>query len=346
MNVLVSDIGNAVIKGKTASKEIAYPHALRELTETEYQNVIVRAGKAGAPDDYCRVNGKPYVLGPAAERFGVVARRSGAARYTPDYYGVFVAATLARLYDKSVEVAVFGSHPPSDVRYRDDLLQAACNTWTVEIGGMEKVFDVTYANSFDEPAGGLFNVILAQDGQHYQRSDINGGRALVIDIGGHTTDWLAVNAGGEIDYSLQESTALGILGVLRDFERSLRANHSDTFKRVSGALPPDRVRNAIRTGMYQGGGYDLDCQLEANEATNILINRISDTYQTTANGGADYDSIILTGGGAALLHDRLLPVLAHSRVVLADDPATIHLANVRGGLKYWRLLEALNLLDL
>lgn len=43
---------------------------------------------------------------------------------------------------------------------------------------------MSYANTFDELVGGLMNVILTEDGQHYQHTNINGGRALVIDIGG------------------------------------------------------------------------------------------------------------------------------------------------------------------
>jgi hypothetical protein len=40
----------------------------------------------------------------------------------------------------------------------------------------------------------------------------------------------------------------------------------------------------------------------------------------------------------------LLPLLAHDHVVPADDADSIHLANVRGGLKLWRLYEMLELL--
>jgi len=39
-NVCVIDAGNAIIKGKTAGGEVAYPHALKELTETEYQKIL------------------------------------------------------------------------------------------------------------------------------------------------------------------------------------------------------------------------------------------------------------------------------------------------------------------
>ena len=49
------------------------------------------------------------------------------------------------------------------------------------------------------------NVLLTDDGQHYLHSDIHNGHALVIDIGGFTTDWIEVNPGGEVDYSIAKS---------------------------------------------------------------------------------------------------------------------------------------------
>ena len=71
---------------------------------------------------------------------------------------------------------------------------------------------------------------------------------------------------------------------------------------------------------------------------------IAATYQDIAGGALPWDTLILTGGGSAMLHDRLLPILEHEHVILADRAESIHLANVRGGLKLWRLYEALQLL--
>ncbi len=343
MNVMILDAGNSIIKSKTATRETAFPHALKTLTETEYEQILLRAGRSGPSQDYLRVNGIPYVVGESAERHGTLTRRSGASRYRPDYYGVFVAAALARLYERGGEVALFGSHPPGDVAFRDELMRAALGHWHIEVGGKEHAFKITYANTFDEPAGGLMNVILAEDGQHYKRTDLNGGRALVIDVGGRTTDWLAVKPGGEVDYSLAESTPIGIQEVVTSFERSFRANHRDAV-RDTPTLPPDRVRHAIRSGVFVGGGRTYDCENEAAEATSVLLNRIADTYQHVAGGALPWDSIILTGGGSAMLYDRLLSLLGHDHVILADEAESIHLANVRGGLKLWRLYEALELL--
>ncbi len=151
MSVMILDAGNSIIKAKIAQREggeIAFPHALQPLTESEYSAVLSRAGKKNPPPDYVRVNGQPYVVGESAERHGVITQRNGAARYNQEYYGVFAAVALARLYSHSREVMIFGSHPPSDVKFRKDSLESLIGGWTIEIVGTEKTLRIVYANTF------------------------------------------------------------------------------------------------------------------------------------------------------------------------------------------------------
>lgn len=337
-SILVLDAGNALIKAKRGDgREDEFPHALYRVPQSEFRDIEARNADR-VPEGYAVVSGVPYAYGKQAERYSP-EKSHGAERYRDDYYGVFVALALARLFSKSADVSLFGSHAPGDVVYRDDLMRAAAHAWPVRIGDRELTFNVNYANTFDEPQGGLMNVILADDGQHYKHSDINGGRALVIDVGGKTTDYLAVNPGGEVDYSLHLSTQMGILDVIDQFERSFRANNKTLLKSID-ELPADRVRDAIATGVFKGAGREYDCQAEVNEATETLIGMIRTAYRDKAGGPIPWDSIILTGGGSAMLYERLLSVLAHDHVLLADEPAKIHLANVRGGLKLYKLMDA------
>ncbi len=309
MSVLVLDAGNSIIKAKIARRdggEIAFRHALRQLTESEYQRILARAKSGNGAQDYMKINGTPYAVGESAERHGVLVQRSGTARYTQDYYGVLAAAALMRLYGRGREVAIFGSHPPGDVGFRDDLMQAVIGEWQIETAQGNANFQVVYANTFDEPVGGLMNVLLTEDGQHYQHAHIGDGRSLVIDIGGFTTDFLAVNPGGEVDYSLAQSVLLGIQSVIADFEESFRSNNLEAVKDTS-VLPPDRVRQAIATGVFNGGGHRFNCSADVEEATSLFLNRFADSYQRLAGGSLSWDTIILTGGGSALLYSRLKP---------------------------------------
>ena len=131
------------------------------------------------------------------------------------------------------------------------MMKSVIGEWSVEMEGRERCFRVGYANTFDEPVGGLMNVLLADDGQHYRHSDIQDGHALVIDISSFTTDWIAVNPGGEVDYSLARSVTVGIQNVVDDFEVSFRVNNLKAVKDTP-VLSLDRVRRAIATGVFDG----------------------------------------------------------------------------------------------
>ena len=136
MSVMVLDAGNSIIKAKIARREngeIAFPHAMEQLTETEFEKITKRVGLYNHSTDYLRINGKPYVIGESAERHGLITRRSGTSRYTRDYYGVLAAAALGRLYNRSMEVSLFGSHPPGDVKFREDLMESVVGDWYIEV---------------------------------------------------------------------------------------------------------------------------------------------------------------------------------------------------------------------
>jgi hypothetical protein len=166
---MILDAGNSIIKAKIGRRgrgEIAFPHVFKPLTEVEYSSIVSRSGKQSSLQDYIRINGQPYVVGESAERHSVHTQRTGSSRYTRDYYGIFTAAVLGRFYERGTEVSIFGSHPPGDAVYRDDLMKSVIGDWTVEVDGRERRFQVTYANTFDEPVGGLMNVLLTEDGQH------------------------------------------------------------------------------------------------------------------------------------------------------------------------------------
>ena len=62
MSVLVLDAGNSVIKAKIARRErgeLAFPHAIKPLTEVEYTSILSRSGKQSSLHDYVRINGRP-----------------------------------------------------------------------------------------------------------------------------------------------------------------------------------------------------------------------------------------------------------------------------------------------
>jgi len=97
MSVMVLDAGNSIIKAKIARREngeIAFPHAMKRLTESEYEKIANRAGRKNQSTDNLRINEQPFVVGKCTERHGVHTQRTGSARYILDYYGIFAATVL------------------------------------------------------------------------------------------------------------------------------------------------------------------------------------------------------------------------------------------------------------
>ncbi len=339
-NVIVYDSGNGLWKAKTAGREKAIRHAIMPLSETDYVKVL-KDSRGVPPEGYIRVNGVPYAFGVIAEKRGA-KKRSGSARYTKDYYGVSLAVMLSLVYDApnaGGDVIAFCSYAPGDSDYENDLVEAAVGTYHIEVGRSEKAFRVIEASSFAEPVGGLMNVMLRQDGKGAQ-NDLMGGDTLVIDIGEYTTDHVSVDENGIIDGEIHLSEKIGIRKVMDTFERSIYSTYADELKN-SPEIPAHRFRKAMRTGVFEAAGRGYDCANLAREAASNVLEQIRNTYQNLAKGAARWDSIVLTGGGSAMLYDRLRDeVLEHGRVFIADnDLEAVHLANVRGGMKLYRFYE-------
>jgi hypothetical protein len=333
------DIGHGLFKARRDSGgECCIPHAIAAISEGQYLDTIQSYGPNQIPLDYMVINGQAYVVGESAERFGIAARRTGAERYRPDYYGVGAMSVLTRLYHHgSFEVELFCSHPPQHVGYTDSLRQSVLGRWDVTAGGRDYHINVVYCDTFDEPTGGLMNVLLNEQGNRYQNGSILRAKVLVIDIGAGTTDFIVVTA-GDIDYGTAQTHALGIHNVVEYFERAFRSRYKNQVKGTL-TLDPAKVRAAIIDGVFYGGGLELDCAIEAEQARNILVNRIGNILQSVYGGGFNYDAILLTGGGSALLYNHLLQVIDNQNIIPAEDLETLHFANVRGGIKLWRLYE-------
>lgn len=345
MNIVVLDAGNAIIKAKNASSEIKFPHAIKPLTDTEWDSGT--RGGGGASEDYIRVNGTAYLVGLSAERKTLRKStfKTGAARYTRGYYGVFLAVTLSRLYSKSMrDIFLFGSHAPGDWMYRDALMKSALGEWHVEVCGKERTFAVEEADTFDEPNGGASNMLYTDDGTRVQNLPMKKGTTLMIDIGGHTTDFMVIHPGGEIDNDESESLpGVGINAVLDALRDALKRRYPSVFQDLN-VFSMSKLRDALRTGQYDAGGYGmLDCVDMADEASAPLLNSIGNKYQQYG-GTAQFNFIGLTGGGGGSQEQRLRRLLEHPRILLADKPEQIELANVRGGWKLFKVYQAAGIL--
>lgn len=337
---LVIDFGHSIWKAKSATgSELEMPHAIVEISEAQYNNVYARS-KENMPNDVLKVNGKCFAVGKSAEMLGSVQRFKGAERYKPEYYGVGAMAIINAMYGANqIDIEVFASHPPQDIQYADLIVDSlfAFDEWKIENGNNTKRINVTYASTFDEITGGFMNVMLTEDGARYQRPELKQGKIIGIDIGGGTTDFSEV-VDGEMVEITTHSERIGIMNVIDTFLIQFRNRYKEET-RASENLDASKVRKAIVTGQFSGRGKVFECFEEASQARNQLLNRINQVFQARYGGAFNYDAILLTGGGSALMFEALDHAFQHDNIILADDVNSLHFANVRGGLKLWRLYD-------
>jgi hypothetical protein len=334
--VAVIDGGNSEFKGKNATREAHFRHALYEMTENEYSHLMARTPKGHA--DVFRVNGTPYAVGRLAEDKGFRERRYGSDRYVETYYGVFAAIMLFKLYERSTNnILILATHPPKDVIYRRNIEFAAKGKWTVEGQGETRSYSVRDVHKADEPVAGVMNLIINAGGRTYKHSELKQGSTLVIDVGGYTVDAVALED-GQVDYTSALSEVGGIIDVETRFLSEFRSNHAELL-RSTNTFNSERVRKALTTGEFSLGGLGVrDCLQEVHIATSGVLTVIRDMY-TRYGGIAQNDQIVLTGGGCGLLEKRIYDVLQHPRTLLADDAKDLRFANVRGG---YRMMEVYN----
>lgn len=344
----ISDSGRAGVKTANNSPgghEDHFIHAFAQITEQEYKR---ETGRSGAQtDDYFRVNGIPYVIGMKALRKGFTLQL-GQNRYNENYYGVLAAISMARGFRRSTyNVFWVGTHAPEDVDYADDLLYAVIKPrpWTVEWRGEIYEFGVVDGTTIDEPLAGYYNSILRKDGRAFSRKDIERGTTIMVDAGGQTTDIGVIDPGGEIDYSTFRSQDVGVLKAVDEFGRDFRTDNRQLLKGME--IDRNELHTALRTGVLNLRGLNpqgtsgFDVKSQADMVRRELANEVINFYDRYG-GAALYDTLILTGGGAALLETELREGVRHNNIVLADKSAAeLHMANARGALKWYLMHEML-----
>lgn len=340
MPEIVFDFGNA--RGKWFYPRVNeyedFRHAVAPLDESDWRKIV---GRGKPPKGVVKVNGLPYAIGDVARRYVIPDRPTGAARYNQTYYGPPLAFAMSEAFQKTMSsVTLIATHAPQDIDYARNLIQAAKGEWCVVSRFGENIFVVKEVYTLDEPIGGYSHYVLTEKGDEKKKNQLREGMTLVVDVGGHTVDVAKIDPGGELDTLSLKSRRAGVIKMTEDFETYLRSNNPTMFQDV-GDLDIRRVEDAIMTGVYRFGKVPINCLDEARAVINSLVNDIGQVM-TGAGGVANFDHILLTGGGSALVFDALQAANQRGEFVLAEpDRSLMKYANVFGGAKLAAMLQRL-----
>lgn len=334
---IIFDFGNARGKWFVPKKNLYgdFLHAVYQLTSDQWSKAV---GRGRPPKGYLKVNGVPYAVGDAARMYVLRERPKGAARYNELYYGAGAALAMAEGIGKSCKVQMWCSHAPQDADYAADIVAIMRKKWVIESATGVMEFEVESVNTFDEPLGGAAHFSFNEDGTERKINPLSGKRGLIVDVGGHSCDRAVIEA-GRIDPLSVDSVIIGTLEAVTRFEKALKSRYKREFQSTTTNLDIQRVEAALVKGFYQFGNKELDCKDEAKAALSTLVNDVIQVIKD-AGGAANFDVILLTGGGAALIYDLLVESFPQITFLMAEKTrALMKYANVFGGAKIATLVR-------
>jgi hypothetical protein len=173
-----------------------------------------------------------------------------------------------------------------------------------------------------QPFGSLFDAILGPDGQIVDE-DLAQGRLAVIDVGTYTTDYVLVDrlryverGSGTLATAMSKAYQLVGRSILDTYGLELRMHQVD---------------RAVREGRVTVFGEERTVDWLAGPVLDALAQEVLAEAGTLWGDGRDLKAVLVTGGGAMALGERIRRRYAHARVL--PDAA---LANVNGFFKYGR----------
>jgi plasmid segregation protein ParM len=177
-----------------------------------------------------------------------------------------------------------------------------------------------------QPFGSLFDAILGPGGQIVDQ-DLAQGRVGVIDVGTYTTDYVLVDrlryverGSGTLASAMSRAYQLIGRSLLDTFGLDLRLHQVD---------------RAVRDGQVTVFGEERNIDWLVDPVLDALSQEVLAEAGTLWGDGRDLKAVLVTGGGAMALGERIRRRYAHARVL--PDAA---MANVNGfhkyGLRKWR----------
>jgi plasmid segregation protein ParM len=183
-----------------------------------------------------------------------------------------------------------------------------------------QTFVVSECRVIPQPFGTLLGVSLDDWGK-IADTDLANGMIGVIDIGGKSTNILAVEQLAEISRKTA-SVNVGGWDVIRVVKAQILERYPELDLRDHQVVEAVSKRELKYFGRFEKVGGMVE------EALTPLTEQIIAQATQLWNGGANMDTVLITGGGALLLGERLQSYFRHAKVVA--DPI---FANAVG---YWK----------
>lgn len=298
----------------------------------------VRAGGEQTESAKIQFGEKQWVVGELAYDLSALAyERTTYARYGTEEWYALIAALLARLFKKSGTVNLTFSLPVAQLRVgkHHEIKEWLAGEWRVYDYEQDRELtfsiDPTQIDMVIEGFGALAYTCLSDTGRSFTNREAAAGRTVVFDFGGFTLDILTFNALSLGQYN--DSITTGLINVRNAVNKGLKVRYG------RGDVPGDVLDEVIRTGKYRhAGGQPESVQDIVDTAMVGLMKDALRAWNEELRGGADIDTVIISGGGGPVIGPLLKPQLGHSNVHIIPV-GEAHLANAIGALRHKRFKQ-------
>lgn len=329
MEIIAIDIGFGFTKATNGNRTLVFKSILGESTEIQFKGGVL--GEV-SPDEniHVEVDGSSYFVGEMAER------QSNVRSFTLDqsqFFGniakVLALSAAARLTTTYMPIGLVTGLPIGYYReYKDSLaklLQGDHKVVLTSPNGQreEKVIKISNVRVIPQPFGSLFNLMLNDLGELGDKRYVRE-KTGVIDIGFKTADFTVAD---RMRYSERGSrtTDTGISKAFGVIAGKLREKSNVNVELY-------RLYDAVEQGVIKIRGKEYDLKELREQVFGQLAKTIASEVDRLWADDWDIDTIVLTGGGGAVLGKHLQPLI-EGKVVAVDPSADARFNNVQG---YWK----------
>lgn len=314
------DIGYSAVKAITGNRRATFPSLVgtpdqARFSLTESESIIL--------NHPTRVQ---VGAGAARQSRHIKRREDRAWIESSEWYALFLAAISELTPASGVSITLVTGLPVSFYGDKEKLQGILTGEHTFERqGGNRQTVNITECRVVPQPFGALLAECLSKSGAIVREP----GNVGVIDAGGKTTNLLSVHGFEEI----ARETASVSAGAW-DVARAVGGYLADNCPNLG--LRDVDLMNAVKERRTSYYGELVDLSAIIDEQLDAMAEQVIAEASQLWNGGAGLDYILVTGGGALLLGDRLKAHFrtGHARVVV--DPVW---ANAEGFYRLAQYLE-------
>lgn len=322
-----ADIGFHTAKGACGDTETIFPSYVTKFAQS-------RNAMNGRHAISIKSESGHFLVGDQALRLGQGARQEsaqwiGSPEWLTLFYSTLSEITTASRFDARIVIGLPIADYDRDKRVIAEIVQGD-HTFKRN-GRVTQHCHVSELRCVPQAWGAILDELLNKNGK-VANEEIGDQRIAVIDIGGHTVNYLAVDGLADIPAE-SRGTNRGAWVVVRSVRDFLDRQYPDL------SMHKDHILMRAAVNRYIHSGQD---QVDLSDIVNPIIDDIGREIVRTARqywgqSALTFRQVLIIGGGAHLWGDHIKSAFQHARVL--DNPV---MANARGFAKLAAYLGAQN----